>query len=82
MIKSTAKLNKTKHLTEEDVRNILEKERSKDDPRNLLKVIESEFLDEQLTSAERAEMEEGLEQIPVFKSIRDKLLKSGGYDVL
>ena len=82
LIQSSAQLiSRTRHLTEEDIRNQLEKERSKDDLRNVLKVIESEFLDEQLTSAERAEMEEGLEQIPVFKSIREMLLKSAGYDV-
>ena len=80
LIQSSAQLiSRTRHLTEEDIRNQLEKERSKDDPRNVLKVIE--FLDEQLTSAERAEMKEGLEQIPVFKSIRERLLKSAGYDV-
>ena len=69
-----------RNLTEEDIRNQIDKERTDEDSRYFLKVMKP-LLPDDLSSTERSEIEEKLKQIPVFKSIREKLLKSGGYDV-
>ena len=64
---------KTKLMKEEDVRTHLNPD--------LISVIEKACPGERFSEAERIHMKELFQKVPVYKTIRENLLKAGGFDV-
>ena len=70
-------------IREEDVKNILNVENSNNGwpIHDLVEVVEKACPSVQFSLHEKLQLENAFEKVPMYRSIRENLLKAGGYDV-
>ena len=70
-------------IEEESIKKLLYSEENvtEMEPHDYVKVIMNAYIDDNFTSKERKDMANKFSRVPVYKKIRENLLKAGGYDV-